>query len=153
MCGEGKKSDTSNIVVMDVTITTVLLLLVLRDALGDDEESLYCYECGTGVAGEPDCEDFIQASSWASFWRKCQKDHICVKSVPSWASGDESRTVRGCSPRKNLQGVPYKEGCWSHATSTTIICFCTTNSCNTASTITLPALTLTTLLVLSILFR
>nr|XP_045603268.1 uncharacterized protein LOC123761344 [Procambarus clarkii] len=132
---------------------TVLLLLILQDAVGEIDYSLWCYECGTGVAGEPDCEAFAHASSWASFWRKCPKDHICVKTVPSWASSDESRMVRGCSPGANLRGTPLKTGCWSTTNSPTIMCFCDTDRCNAARTPTVPALTVAALLALGAVVR
>lgn len=47
-------------------------------------ESRWCYECGTGVEGQPDCEEFALASTWQAFWRECPKDSICVKILPAW---------------------------------------------------------------------
>ncbi|KAK3863404.1 hypothetical protein Pcinc_030827 [Petrolisthes cinctipes] len=60
---------------------SLFLLLLVPSARS---EGMWCYQCGTGVHGEPDCEDFARASSWTQFWRQCAPDSVCVKSKPAW---------------------------------------------------------------------
>ncbi|XP_071543539.1 uncharacterized protein [Panulirus ornatus] len=119
---------------MVVSKTAVLLLIILQDTAGASD-ALWCYECGTGVEGEPDCTAFARASTWTIFWRKCPKDYICVKTT-GWAATDEAGrgVVRGCSPRANLKGVKHQEGCWSHTSTYTVTCFCDRDLCNVAHT-------------------
>ncbi|KAG7175111.1 uncharacterized protein LOC121858536 [Homarus americanus] len=135
---------------MVVVRSVVLLLLMLQDVLVGGEEQLWCYECGTGVAGQPTCEDFARASSWTNFWRKCPKDYVCVKAMPKWAMTNESHIVRGCTLQTNLRGDTHLEGCWSHFSSAMIFCFCNTDRCNHARTSTPTILTLTILLALCV---
>ncbi|KAG0727215.1 hypothetical protein GWK47_035125 [Chionoecetes opilio] len=125
-------------------MSTAALILMFLLLPRDSAANLWCYECGTQVAGKPDCEEFHQASAWTPFWRECSKDSICVKILPAWPSEHNVlETVRGCAPRANHRGVVHREGCWSHPTaSQSLVCFCGTNFCNAAHATTplLPAI-------------
>lgn len=115
-----------------VVAVIFVLFLLPRDL--DASESRWCYECGTGVAGQPDCEEFAQASSWMTFWRECPKESICVQILPAWPSERNALdTVRGCTPRASHRGVVHREGCWTHPSAAeTITCFCDSDLCNAA---------------------
>ncbi|XP_042880716.1 uncharacterized protein LOC122258683 [Penaeus japonicus] len=118
-----------------ITTAALVLLLSLRAAIGH-EEARWCYECGTGVAGEPDCAEFIAAGTWTSFWRKCSGDSLCVKTVPGWNTSDESRAVRGCTPLRSLRGTKHQDGCWTHSITSFLTCYCSADLCNAAHALT-----------------
>jgi len=92
--------------------------------------SRWCYECGTGVTGSPDCLTFALSSSWQPFLRECSDDHVCVKIEPAWNSSLASRVQRGCSPQHTLSGFKHQPGCWGHDSTAFISCFCYEDSCN-----------------------
>ncbi|XP_069970453.1 uncharacterized protein [Penaeus vannamei] len=112
-------------------VAALVLLLSWRAARGE-EETRWCYECGTGVVGEPDCVEFMAAGTWTAFWRQCAGDALCVKTVPGWNTTDESRAVRGCTPQRSLRGSRHQDGCWTHPISSFLTCYCSTDLCNAA---------------------
>ncbi|XP_064117046.1 uncharacterized protein LOC135222736 [Macrobrachium nipponense] len=112
-------------------LRSIMVLLAIQDVVGQ-EEYLWCYECGTGVQGEPDCLVFSLASSWKLFWRKCPGDSVCVKTMNSWEIGNELSAVRGCTPKVSLSGAAHQEGCWTHGSTATVTCYCSSNLCNGA---------------------
>lgn len=110
----------------------LILFLLQRQVLGG---SRWCYECGTGVEGTRDCNEFALASSWKPFLKECNDDDVCVKIVPGWNHSLYSRTIRGCSPQLSLSGRKHKPGCWSHENSDFISCYCYEDSCNSTSSL------------------
>ncbi|MPC24233.1 uncharacterized protein LOC123499168 [Portunus trituberculatus] len=132
MCWEQRGCASWFVYINMSTAVAFFVLLLLRGNFAN--ASLWCYECGTHVTGEPDCSDFSHATTWTQFWRECSDDSICVKILPAWPSErNDLDTVRGCAPRTNHRGVEHQEGCWSHPTAShSLACFCKTDFCNAA---------------------
>ncbi|XP_068201066.1 uncharacterized protein [Palaemon carinicauda] len=114
-----------------VMFKSIMVFLIIQNVVGQ-EDYLWCYECGTGIPGEPDCLVFSLASSWKLFWRKCIGESVCVKTINGLNISNELSAVRGCTPKVSLSGSAHETGCWTHESTATITCYCSDNLCNSA---------------------